>query len=131
MTRQALGLIETIGFATAVTAVDAATKAAQVEFLGYERVIGVSKSISVTAKLAGEVAAVQAAVDAGKEAGSRVGQVVASHVIPRPHEELDKVINTMETKETIIKKKDAREAKKNDESAEVEPKQKVKKKKDK
>ncbi|WP_132996317.1 BMC domain-containing protein [Sporanaerobacter acetigenes] len=89
---KALGLIETVGFATAVTALDAASKAADVNLIGVEKVIGVDKAVSVTIQFAGEVAAVQAAVDAGVEAGNRVGKIVSGHVIPRPHDEVDKLI---------------------------------------
>ena len=90
--KAALGLIETIGLTTAMTALDAASKAADVKLMGYDRVIGVDKAVSLTLNLAGEVAAVQAAVDAGVAAGQRVGTVVSWKVIPRPHEEVDKVI---------------------------------------
>ena len=90
--RKALGLIESVGLSTAVSALDAASKAADVELLGVEKVIGIETKVGVTIHLAGEVAAVRAAVDAGVEAGNRVGRVVASHVIPNPHDELDKMI---------------------------------------
>jgi ethanolamine utilization protein EutM len=90
--RAALGIIETIGFTAAVTALDAATKAADVTFVGYDKAIGVEKAISVLITFAGEVAAVKAAVEAGTTAANRVGRVVSSHVIPRPHEEVDRLI---------------------------------------
>ena len=90
--RAALGLIETIGLTTAITALDAASKAADVTLIGYDKVIGVGKSVSVTIHIAGEVAAVKAAVDAGVSAANRVGTVVSGHVIPRPHEEVDILI---------------------------------------
>ncbi len=92
----ALGLIETIGLSTAMVALDAATKSADVELVGYDKVIGVGKMISITLNLSGEVADVQAAVEAGQRAGSAVGTVVAAHVIARPHEEVDKVIGKYE-----------------------------------
>lgn len=88
----ALGLIEAIGLTTAITALDAAAKAADVTLVGYEKVIGAGKSISVTIHLAGEVAAVKASVEAGVIAANRVGRVLAHHVIPRPHDELDQLI---------------------------------------
>lgn len=100
----ALGLIETIGFATAVAAVDAATKAARVEFLGYERVIGAGEAVSITAKLEGEVAAVQAAVDAGRAAAERVGKILSVHVIPRPHEQMEDLVHSRETRESVIQR---------------------------
>lgn len=90
--RAALGMIEAIGLTTAMSALDAACKAADVELVGFDKVIGVNKTISVTIHIGGEVAAVRAAVDAGIEAGNRVGDIAASHVIPRPHEEIDKLM---------------------------------------
>ena len=94
--RAALGLIESIGLTTAIAALDAASKAADVRLVGFDKVIGVSKKVSVTIQIAGEVAAVRAAVDAGVVAAERVGEVVASHVIPRPHEEVDKILQAFE-----------------------------------
>ncbi|GAV21919.1 BMC domain-containing protein [Carboxydothermus pertinax] len=108
---KALGLIEAIGYSTAMTALDAAVKAANVSFLGFERVIGVGKKISVTLKLEGEVAAVKAAVDAGVAAAQKVGEVLTSHVIPRPHLELDKIIFSAETKESLVKTPEKEESK--------------------
>ncbi|MFZ5354824.1 MAG: BMC domain-containing protein [Bacillota bacterium] len=88
----ALGLIEVIGMATAVSALDAACKNADVKLVGCNKVIGAGKSISVTIQIAGQVAAVRSAVDAGVEAANKVGKVLAHHVMPRPHEELEKLI---------------------------------------
>ena len=82
---QALGLIETRGLVGAVEAADAGLKAANVQFLGSER----ADAGLVTVLFAGEVAAVKSAVDAGAAAAERVGELVSSHVIPRPHPELD------------------------------------------
>lgn len=81
MTLQALGLIETVG----LPAADAATKAANVQMLGYDLATGGL----VTVKLRGDVGAVQAAVQAGAQAGAQVGQIVSTHVIPRPHSDLE------------------------------------------
>ena len=92
----ALGLIETIGLSTAMVALDAATKSADVTLMGYDRVIGVDKMISVTLNLSGDVAAVQAAVEAGQAAGERVGRVGSARVIASPHEEVDKIISRYE-----------------------------------
>lgn len=89
---KALGLIETVGLTTAITALDAASKAADVTLVGYEKVIGAGKAVSVTIQIAGEVAAVKASVEAGVSAANRVGTVLSYHVIPRPHEEVDKLI---------------------------------------
>lgn len=88
----ALGLIEAIGLTTAITALDAAAKAADITLVGYEKVIGAGKAISVTVHIAGEVAAVKASVEAGVAAANKVGRVLSHHVIPRPHDELDQLI---------------------------------------
>lgn len=90
---KALGIIEAKGLTTAVAALDAASKAADVKLIGTERVIGGPNAMSVSIQIAGEVAAVKAAVEAGVLAGNRVGKVIGSHVIPRPHNELDKLID--------------------------------------
>lgn len=89
---EALGLIEAVGLTTAITALDAASKAADITLVGVEKVIGAGQSVSVTIQLAGEVAAISAAVEAGCEAGNKVGTIISSNIIPRPHEELDKII---------------------------------------
>ena len=90
----ALGLIEALGLSTAMVALDAATKAADVTLTKHEKVIGAGKMISVTLHLVGEVAAVQAAVEAGHVAGSRVGTILSTHVIPRPDEQLGQIAIT-------------------------------------
>ncbi|HLR69680.1 BMC domain-containing protein [Virgibacillus alimentarius] len=81
----ALGLIETVGYSTAVSAADAAVKAADVEIIGMEKVIGVSGYVGVTVHFSGDVAAVTSAVEAGNKAGEAVGEIISSHVIPRAH----------------------------------------------
>ena len=86
--QQALGLIETRGLVAAIEAADAMVKAAKVEFLSRQKVKGGLVAIMV----AGDVGAVKAAVDAGASAGKRVGIVVSSHVIPRPHNDIDAII---------------------------------------
>ena len=83
--QDALGLIETRGFAALVEAADAMVKAAKVELVGYEKIGGGY----VTAVVRGEVAAVRAAVDAGAMAAERVGEIVSVHVIPRPAAAVD------------------------------------------
>ncbi|KAB3531656.1 BMC domain-containing protein [Alkaliphilus pronyensis] len=94
--RAALGLIETVGLTAAATALDAASKAADVKLVGYEKVIGAGKAVSVTVQIAGEVAAVKAGVEAAEAAARRIGVVLSCHVIPRPHEEVDLLIKTFE-----------------------------------
>ncbi len=81
----ALGMIETRGFAAMVEAADAMVKAAKVELVGHEKIGGGY----VTAIVRGDVAAVKAAVEAGARAAERVGEVVATHVIARPHGNVD------------------------------------------
>jgi ethanolamine utilization protein EutM len=85
---QALGLIETVGYSTAVSAADAAVKAADVEIVGIEKVIGVDGYLGVTIHFNGDVAAVKSAVDAGVSSAERIGKVISSHVIPRAHNEV-------------------------------------------
>ncbi len=81
----ALGMIETKGFAAMVEASDAMVKAAKVELVAYEKTGGGY----VTAIVRGDVAAVKAATDAGARGAERIGEVVSVHVIPRPHENVD------------------------------------------
>jgi microcompartment protein CcmL/EutN len=81
----ALGMIECRSFAAMVEASDAMVKAAKVELVSYEKTGGGY----VTAVVRGDVAAVRAATDAGQAAAARVGEVVAVHVIPRPHTNVD------------------------------------------
>lgn len=81
---EALGLIETRGLIGAIEAADAGVKAANVRLHGMEK----ADAGLVTVKFLGDVAAVKSAVDAGAAAAQRVGQLVAVHVIPRPHSEL-------------------------------------------
>jgi len=81
----ALGMIETKGFVGMVEAADAMLKAAKVELVGYEKIGGGY----VTAVVRGDVAAVKAAVEAGARGAERVGELVSTHVIPRPHGNLD------------------------------------------
>ncbi len=85
LTAKALGMIETRGFIAMVEASDAMVKAARVELVGYEKIGGGF----VTAIVRGDVAAVKAAVDAGVRAVERVGEIVSTHVIPRPHDNVD------------------------------------------
>ena len=87
----ALGMVETKGLVGAIEAADAMVKAAMVELSGQERVTaGV-----VTFFVQGEVGAVKAATDAGAAAARRVGELVSVHVIPRPHEQLVKILPAM------------------------------------
>jgi microcompartment protein CcmL/EutN len=84
----ALGLLEARSFAAVVEGADAMVKAAKVELVSMEKTGGGY----VTAVIRGDVAAVKAATDAGRTAASRVGEVVAVHVIARPHQDVDDVL---------------------------------------
>jgi microcompartment protein CcmL/EutN len=85
---EALGMIECRGFAAMVEASDAMVKAARVELIGYEKTGGGY----VTAIVRGDVAAVKAAVEAGARGAEKIGEVVSVHVIPRPHENVDRAL---------------------------------------
>jgi Carbon dioxide concentrating mechanism/carboxysome shell protein len=84
----AIGMIETRGLTASIEAADAMLKAADVELVGTEK-IG-SGLVSVIVK--GEVGAVKAATESGEEAASRLGELVAVHVIPRPHNDIAKIL---------------------------------------
>jgi microcompartment protein CcmL/EutN len=85
---EALGMIETKGFAAMVEASDAMVKAAKVELVHYEKIGGGY----VTAIIRGDVAAVKAAIEAGARGAEKVGEVVSVHVIARPHVNVDLVL---------------------------------------
>ena len=84
---EALGMIETKGLVGAIEAADAMTKSANVTLMGYEKI----GSGLVTVMVRGDVGAVKAAVDAGTCAAEKVGEIVAQHVIPRPHTDVEKI----------------------------------------
>lgn len=84
----ALGLIETRGLVGAIEAADAMVKAANVKLIGKEK----STAALITIKVIGEVAAVKSAVDAGAAAAQRVGELLSTHVIPRPAEEIEPLV---------------------------------------
>ena len=84
MSGQAIGMIETKGLTAQFEATDAMLKAANVELIGWEKI----GSGNVCVFIRGAVAAVKAAVEAGSTAAATIGEVVAVHVIPRPHEDL-------------------------------------------
>jgi microcompartment protein CcmL/EutN len=86
----ALGMVETRGWVGAVEAADVMTKAANVALTGYEKI----GSGLVTVMVRGDVGAVKAAVDAGTSAAGKVGTVVSSHVIPRPHRDIEALLQT-------------------------------------
>jgi microcompartment protein CcmL/EutN len=92
----ALGMVESRGLVAMIEAADAMVKAAKVTLVGYEKV----DAGLVTAIVRGEVGAVKAAVEAGAAAARKVGEVVSTHVIPRPHSEVDEGIPVIHTGET-------------------------------
>jgi microcompartment protein CcmL/EutN len=88
MSYEALGMIETRGLVGAVEAADAMVKAAKVTLVGREQVGGGL----VTVLVRGDVGAVKAATDSGAAAARRVGELVSVHVIPSPHDEVEKIL---------------------------------------
>lgn len=88
MSLEALGLVETKGLVASIEAADAMVKAANVVLIGKEY-IGAGY---VTVMVRGDVGAVKAATDAGAAAARRVGELVAVHVIPRPNNEVEKIL---------------------------------------
>ena len=94
MAGQALGMIETKGLTAQFEATDAMLKAANVELIGWEKI----GSGNVTTFIRGEVAAVKAAVEAGAVAAGSIGEVIAVHVIPRPHDDLVQLGKFLATK---------------------------------
>ena len=88
MNGEALGMIETKGLVAAIEAADVAVKAADVALVGYEKI----GSGLVTVMVRGDVGAIKAAIDAAAGAVERVGELVAAHVIPRPHTDLEKIL---------------------------------------
>ncbi|MDR0649178.1 MAG: BMC domain-containing protein [Synergistaceae bacterium] len=88
MTSDALGMIETRGLVGAIEAADAMVKAANVSLIGYEKI----GSAYVTVMVRGDVGAVKAATDAGAVAARHVGEVISVHVIPRPHNDTEKLL---------------------------------------
>jgi ethanolamine utilization protein EutM len=88
MASTSIGLVETRGLTASIEAADAMLKAADVELVGTEKI----GSGLVTVIVTGEVGAVKAATEAGEAAASRIGELVAVHVIPRPHQDIDKIL---------------------------------------
>ena len=88
MAQDALGMVETRGLTAAIDAADAMTKAAEVTLVGTEKI----GSGLVTVLVRGDVGAVKAAVEAGESAASKLGELVATHVIPRPHSDVENIL---------------------------------------
>ena len=88
MTQEALGMVETRGLTAAIEAADQMCKAANVSLVGTEKI----GSGLVTVMVRGDVGAVKSAVESGSAAASRLGELVATHVIPRPHADVEKIL---------------------------------------
>jgi ethanolamine utilization protein EutM len=88
MELQALGMVETRGLIASIEAADAMCKAANVVLVGTEKI----GSGLVSVMVRGDVGAVKAAVEAGSATAARLGEVIAVHVIPRPHSDVEKIL---------------------------------------
>ena len=88
---EALGMVETRGLVAAIEAADAMVKAANVELIGTEKI----GSGLVSVMVRGDVGAVKAATESGSAAASKLGELVAVHVIPRPHGDVEKILPTI------------------------------------
>ena len=91
MAQEALGMVETRGLTAAIEAADAMVKAAEVTMIGTEKI----GSGLVTVMVRGDVGAVKAATEVGAQAAARLGELVAVHVIPRPHTDVEKILPTI------------------------------------
>ena len=91
MALEALGMVETRGLVAAIEAADAMVKAAEVTLIGTEKI----GSGLVSVMVRGDVGAVKAATEAGGNAASKLGELVAVHVIPRPHADVEKILPSL------------------------------------
>ena len=91
MAQEALGMVETRGLVAAIEAADSMLKAANVTLIGTEKI----GSGLVSVMVRGDVGAVKAAVEAGSTNAARLGELVATHVIPRPHGDVEKILPTL------------------------------------
>ena len=91
MALEALGMVETRGLVASIEAADAMVKAANVELIGTEKI----GSGLVSVMVRGDVGAVKAATEAGASAASKLGELVAVHVIPRPHADVEKILPSL------------------------------------
>jgi len=88
MSQEALGMVETRGLVASIEAADTMLKAANVVLVGTEKI----GSGLVTVMVRGDVGAVKSAVESGADAAGRLGELVATHVIPRPHTDVEKIL---------------------------------------
>jgi len=103
MADRALGMVETRGLVASIEAADAMVKAANVQLLGKQKVQGGLVTILVT----GETAAVKSAVDAGAAAAQRLGEIISTHIIPRPDDQIDELIGEVK----IVERKPRKQVK--------------------
>lgn len=89
--QEALGMVETRGLVAAIEAADAMVKAADVVLIGTEKI----GSGLVSVMIRGDVGAVKAATEAGANAAQNLGEIIAVHVIPRPHSDVEKILPTL------------------------------------
>ena len=88
MAQEAVGMVETRGLVAAIEAADSMLKAANVELVGTEKI----GSGLVSVMVRGDVGAVKSAVEAGGASATKLGEIVATHVIPRPHDDVEKIL---------------------------------------
>ena len=91
MAQEALGMVETRGLVAAIEAADSMLKAANVELVGTEKI----GSGLVSVMVRGDVGAVKSAVEAGGASATKLGEIIATHVIPRPHNDVEKILPTL------------------------------------
>ena len=92
MAQEALGMVETRGLTAAIEAADSMCKAANVVLVGTEKI----GSGLVTVMVRGDVGAVKSSVEAGAANAAKLGELVATHVIPRPHTDVEKILPTVQ-----------------------------------
>ncbi len=91
MAQEALGMVETRGLVAAIEAADSMLKAANVVLIGTEKI----GSGLVSVMVRGDVGAVKSAVETGANNAQRLGELVATHVIPRPHDDVEKILPSL------------------------------------
>ncbi len=88
MAQEALGMVETRGLVAAIEAADAMCKSANVTLIGTEKI----GSGLVTVMVRGDVGAVKSSVESGANAAGKLGELIATHVIPRPHNDVEMIL---------------------------------------
>ena len=91
MALEALGMVETRGLVAAIEAADSMCKAANVTLVGTEKI----GSGLVTVMVRGDVGAVKSSVEAGANSAGKLGELIATHVIPRPHNDVEMILPTV------------------------------------